>query len=271
MEPLIINFCPTGMVPTKADNPNIPISPSEIIEQTHQAYEIGITIVHIHARGADQRPTHEARFYRQIIEGIRKHCPGLLISASSSGRNVKDFNKRSEVIELQPDLCSLTLSSLNFVQQASINEPDIIMGLAEKMKQYEVVPELEAFDLGMVNYGQYLIKKGIIQTPCYWNLIFGNIAGWQGNMSQMAAAVESIPSGHFIAFGGLGQQQLRVHATAIANGYGVRVGLEDNLWWDEEKTQLASNIGLLKRVHELAKVHSRPLMDGIQLKDLWKK
>jgi uncharacterized protein (DUF849 family) len=115
------------MVPTKADNPNVPISPSEIIEQTHQAFEIGITIVHIHARDEDQQPTHEARLYRQIIEGIRKHCPGLLISASASGRNVKDFNKRSEVIELQPDLCSLTLSSLNFVRWLLLISPAFLI------------------------------------------------------------------------------------------------------------------------------------------------
>ena len=120
---IIINFCPTGMVPTKKDTPHVPISAQEIIEQTHEAYEIGITIAHLHARDDDGVPAYKKVKYAEIFEGVRKYCPTLVVCGSTSGRDFPEFEKRSEVIELQPDMCSLTLSSLNFINKASTNEP----------------------------------------------------------------------------------------------------------------------------------------------------
>ncbi|MCC5943241.1 MAG: 3-keto-5-aminohexanoate cleavage protein [Balneolaceae bacterium] len=257
---IIINFCPTGMVPTKGMTPHVPITPQEIIEQTHEAFEQGITIAHLHARENDGVPDYKATAYAKIFDGIRKHCPGLVICGSTSGRLFQEFEKRSEVIELKPDMCSLTLSSLNFMQHASMNQPSVIRKLAEKMSHYGVKPELECFDLGMINYGLYLINKGVIKEPCYWNLLFGNIAGMQPDFSTMAAAVSQIPNDHHIAFGGLGSHQLTVNATAIAHGYGVRTGLEDSIWMDSEKTVQATNINLIQRIHTLIELHGREYM-----------
>ena len=257
---VIINFCPTGMVPTKKMNASVPITVSEIVEETHAAYEMGITMVHLHARNDDETPTYKQSVYRDIFEGIRKHCKGLVICGSSSGRNWPEFEKRSEVLELQPDMCSLTLSSLNFMTQASVNEPDMIIRLAEKMHAFGVVPELECFDLGMINYGKYLIKKGVITGPCYWNLLFGNIAGMQADWMGLSAAIHAVPDGDFITLAGLGQDQLPVSAMAIAQGLGVRIGLEDNLWFDRNKKIPASNRMLLARVHQLLALHERPYM-----------
>lgn len=257
---IIINFCPTGMVPTKNITPHVPVQSEEIIEQTHEACELGITIVHLHARDENGEPTWKASVYRDIIEGIRKYCPDLVICASTSGRVYSEFEKRAEVIELQPDMCSLTLSSLNFPKQASINSPDTIQKLAQKMSQFGVHPELECFDMGMINYGQYLIRKGAIEGPFYWNLLFGNIAGFQANFHQMGTAIQPIPEDHFISLAGIGSAQLPVTASAIAMGYGVRTGLEDNIWFDSEKRHLASNTDLLKRTHKLLKVHEKKVM-----------
>lgn len=252
---IIINFCPTGMIPTKHTTPHVPILPQEIIEQTHEAFELGITIAHLHARDKDGIPDYKAAVYRDIFEGVRKYCPGIVICGSTSGRLFQEFEKRSEVIELKPDMCSLTLSSLNFLQHASINEPSIIRKLAEKMTEYGVTPELECFDLGMVNYGLYLIQKKIITGPFYWNLIFGNIAGMQASLTHIAAAVSSIPKAHHIAFGGIGIHQFAVNSTAVANGYGVRVGLEDAIWMDTNKAIPATNSKLVNRIHTLIDAH----------------
>lgn len=257
MKEIVINFCPTGMVPQKSQTPFVPISPQEIIEQTHQAYEIGITIAHLHAREEDGLPTFKKGIYREIFEGVRKHCPDLILCGSSSGRNFPEFEKRSEVIELKPDMCSLTLSSLNFLRQASVNSPDMIIQLAEKMNEYGVIPELECFDLGMINYGNYLIKKGVLKGPFYWNLLFGNIAGFQANASHIGLAIQEISPNHTLVLAGLGESQLTVNAMAIALGYGVRVGLEDNVYWDVEKKKLATNLDLLKRIHELVNIHGK--------------
>lgn len=254
---VIINFCPTGMVPTREMTPHIPIQPSEIIEQTHQAFEVGITIAHLHIRDKSGAPSWEPRLYQEVFEGVRKHCPGLVICGSTSGRNYSEFEKRSAVIELRPDMCSLTLSSLNFQQTASMNPPKIIQELAEKMTRFGVHPELECFDLGMINYGNYLIAKGIITGPFYWNLIMGNIAGLQGTSEHIGIATREIPADHWISLGGLGDFQLQTNAVAIALGYGVRVGLEDNLWLDAGRTKKATNIALVKRIHQLLAIHDK--------------
>ncbi len=260
MRPLIINFCPTGMVPMPSQTPHVPISPTEIIEQTQEAYELGITIAHLHARDEQGKPTGDLNIYSQIIEGVRRYCPGLVVCASSSGRTYPEFEKRSAVIELRPDMCSLTLSSLNFFDQASMNSPEMIQKLASKMRDYGVRAELECFDLGMINYGKFLIRKELVQPPFYWNLIFGNISGFQARISHMKLAVEELAGEeNFIAFGGIGRSQLTANRYAIENGFGVRVGIEDNLWFDEEKTIKASNIMLLKRVHEMRKKQGREL------------
>jgi 3-keto-5-aminohexanoate cleavage enzyme len=257
---IIINFCPTGMIPQKSHTPYVPISVQEIVEQTHEAYEAGITIAHLHARESDETPSWRPEIYRDIFEGVRKHCPGLVICGSTSGRLHPEFEKRSAVIELMPDMCSLTPSSLNFLQHSSVNDPDMIQGLALKMKDFGVNPELECFDLGMINYGKYLIKKGVIESPCYWNLIFGNIAGFQPVLTEITAAVTAVPDHHFIAFGGLGTHQLRVNSMAVALGYGVRIGLEDNIWRDKSKGIKARNIDLIQRIHKLMDMNDAEYM-----------
>ena len=250
MKPVIVNFCPTGMVPTKAHTPHVPVSVREIIEQTHQAFETGITIAHLHARGADEAPSCDLEIYRDIIEGVRKHCPGLVICASTSGRTFSEFEKRSAVIELGPDMCSLTLSSLNFYKSASVNSPDMICRLAEKMNAFGVKQELECFDLGMINFGRHLIKQGLLHPPFYWNLIFGNIAGFQLKPAHIRAACEDLEGDdNHIAFGGIGKEQLPANRLAIEEGFGVRIGLEDNIWFDAAKTRMATNQMLLQRVH----------------------
>jgi len=256
-EPIIINFCPTGMVPTKKMTNFVPISTEEIIEQTHEAYEIGITIAHLHARLDNGIPTYKKSHFQKIFEGVSKYCPDLVICASTSGRDFPEFKKRSEVIELRPDMCSLTLSSLNFQNQASINEPEIIKRLAEKMKEYGVTPELECFDLGMINYGKFLIKKNILSGPIYWNLLFGNIAGFQANFNHLGVALSEVDQKEYVALAGLGSYQLPINAAAIALGYGVRVGLEDNIWWDSNKTRKCSNIELIKRIHSLIEINQK--------------
>ncbi|WP_051316098.1 3-keto-5-aminohexanoate cleavage protein [Algoriphagus vanfongensis] len=265
---VLVNFCPTGMIPQKGQTPFVPISPQEIIEQTHEAYELGITIAHLHAREKNGVPTYKKSIYQEIFEGVRKYCPDLIICGSTSGRNFPEFEKRSEVIELKPDMCSLTLSSLNFLRQASVNAPEMIISLAEKMNSYGVVPELEAFDLGMINYGNYLIKKKVIQGPIYWNLLFGNIAGYQASLAHIGQAIQEISQDNWITLAGLGEYQLQVNSIAIAMGYGVRIGLEDNIYWDSKKSRLCSNVELVKRIHDLIEMNGKEFLKPKEMGEL---
>lgn len=266
MNPLVINFTPTGMIPVRSMTPHVPVTPQEIIEQVHEAYEVGITMAHLHAREIETEvPTYKAEIYRDILEGVRKHCPGLIVCISLSGRNFNTFEKRSEAIELYPDMGSLTLSSLNFPRQASVNAPDMIVQLAEKMNAYGVKPELEVFDLGMVNYAHYLIRKGILQAPYYFNLLYGNVAGMQADMTHVGVTIRDLPPDSYWSLAGIGGAQLPMNMMAIAMGGGVRVGLEDNIYWDNNRTELATNIGLVKRIHDLADLAQRRIMKPEEL------
>ncbi len=262
MAGIIVNFCPTGMVPSKMMTAHVPVAVSEIVEQVHEAWEIGITIAHLHARADDGRPSASGETYARIFDGVRRHCPDLVICASTSGRGGIALEERTEVIALRPDMCSLTLGSLNFVAEASVNTPDTIVALASKMKECGVHPELECFDLGMVNYGKVLVKKGLVEGPRYWNLLFGNVAGFQPTLLQIGAALAEIPAGDFVGLAGVGRFQLAVNALSVSQGLGVRVGLEDNIWWDEERTRLATNASLLGRVHELMALQGHTLISA---------
>ncbi len=259
---LIINFTPTGMIPTKDITPRVPVAPGEVVEQVLEVSEIGVNMVHLHAREPETGlPTYKKEVYAEITRGVRAKNKDLVISVSTSGRDFFEFEKRSEVLdlegELKPDLASLTLSSLNFNKQASVNSPEMIQALARKMMEKGIRPELEVFDLGMINYAKYLIKKGWIKPPYYFNLILGNIACAQANMLSLGLMISELPPGAIWSVGGVGDSQLRMNAMAIVAGGGVRVGLEDNIWYDEDRARLASNRELVDRVLDIANAMGR--------------
>ena len=245
----IINFTPTGTQTTR-ENSKAPLLPNEIIEEVHQAYELGITMVHIHARDTkDYSNTYKKEIYQPTIEGIRNYCPDLTICVSLTGRLYSEFEKRSEVLELYPDMGSLTMSSINFPKSSSINEPDMILKLIEKMDEYGVTPEIECFDSGMINYTNYLIKKGILKCPHYMNMIFGNIYNAQMDSSTLSSVVNNLPENAKVCFGGIGKDQLNSNILGLLYADGVRVGLEDNLYFKDK--EITTNMDLLTRVHNI--------------------
>lgn len=237
--------------------PHVPIDPAEVIEDVLNASELGVNMVHLHARQPDTgEPDYRKEVYAEIIHGIRKRNKKLVLTVSTSGRQFSEFEKRSDVLdlegELKPDFASLTLSSLNFNKVASINSPEMIQALARKMLSRNIRPELEAFDIGMINYAKYLIRKRLLIKPYYFNLILGNIACAQANMLNLGLMIKELPPGAIWSVGGIGKYQLPMNAMAIIAGGGVRVGLEDNIWWDENRTHLATNCELIARVLRIA-------------------
>ncbi|UCE68242.1 MAG: 3-keto-5-aminohexanoate cleavage protein [Flavobacteriaceae bacterium] len=264
---LIVNFTPTGMIPTKSMTPHVPITVDEIVEDVRKAHEIGITMVHLHAREEDSgEPTFKKEIYGEIIGGIREFAPDLVICVSLSGRNFKDFKQRADPLflkgHLKPDMGSLTLSSLNFNRAASMNAPTMVMDLARTMKENGIVPELEAFDVGMINYAKYLENKGLLEAPYYFNLLLGNIACAQANLLHAGMMINELPEDSLWSMAGIGNAQLKMNSVAIATGGGVRVGIEDNIWFDSNRTKLASNSDLVKRIHVLMDANERKLMSS---------
>ena len=245
----IINFTPTGTQTTR-ENSYAPLLPNEIIDEVHEANELGISIVHLHARDEETlKNTYRKETYQKIIEGIKKHCPELLICVSLTGRNFPELEKRSEVLQLYPDMGSLTMSSLNFPTGTSINEPDMILSLISEMDKYGVQPEIECFDSGMLNYTNYLISKNKLQPPYHINVILGNIYNGQCDLNTLSLVKNTAPNNSYVCLGGIGSQQLNSTTYGLLDFDGVRVGLEDNLYYrDKEKT---TNMELLKRTHRI--------------------
>ncbi|MEI8216418.1 MAG: 3-keto-5-aminohexanoate cleavage protein [Eubacteriales bacterium] len=271
MNRIIVNFAPNGLIPTKEQNISVPVTVKEIVNDVIMANGLGITMVHIHARDEiSGEATYKKETYKRIINGIREKIPELVICVSKSGRKFSEFGQRSEVLELsgddKPDMASLTLSSLNFNNQASINEPEIIARLLDKMNENHIKPELEVFDLGMINYSKYLITKKLLEPPFYFNLILGSIACAQVDLLHIGALTNSLPESSIFSIGGIGKSQRKANALSAAMGYGVRIGLEDNLWYDEERIILATNETLLKRLHVIIKANESKVLTSAELK-----
>jgi 3-keto-5-aminohexanoate cleavage enzyme len=260
---LIINLAPTGIIPTKEMTEYVPITPEEIARDVCACQKWGVSMVHLHARDAAGKPTYQKEVYARIIAQVREKCPDLILIVSTSGRVFNEFEKRAEVLELsgdeKPQMASLTLSSLNFVTSASVNQPDIIMRLAAKMREKGIKPELEFFDLGMVNYTHYLIKKDILSPPYYFNILLGNIASAQARLTHLGLMTSELPPKSYWSAGGIGDSQKWMTSVGVTAADGVRIGLEDQIWWNEARTRKATNEDLVKRIHNLAQVLERPL------------
>ncbi len=272
MDEVIINFTPTGIVPTKDQTPYVPIRVNEIVDDVLAACELGITTLHLHARNDDGSPAYAAERYGEIIEKVRQYQKELVICVSLTGRNVTEFEKRTSPLHLtgnlKPDMGSLTLSSLNFNKQASINSPQTIMDMASLMQKLSIKPELEAFDVGMINYAKYLIKKGYIRPPYFFNLILGNIACAQADLLHAGMMINDLPENSFFALGGIGLNQLKMNSIAVSIGAGVRVGIEDNIWFDSAKEKLATNMELLKRIKTIIEANGKTTMSSRDFRKL---
>jgi uncharacterized protein (DUF849 family) len=262
-QPVIINLALTGMVASRGSSPHVPLSVGEILDDVARCRELGVSIVHVHARDERGVPTHRSDYFAPIVEGIRRIGPDLIVCVTCSGRFVDRLDQRAEVLELsgdaKPDMASLTLGSNNFRRQASVNPPEVIEGLAERMSQQGIKPELEVFEPGMVAFGKHLVARGLIEEPCYVNILLGNPGTSPLGAASLAAFLALVPDDWTWALAGIGRHQLRANALALAAGGHVRVGLEDNLWFDGGRRELATNASLVERIARLADLLERPL------------
>jgi len=265
-----LSFCPTGMVPQKSDTPHIPLSPLEIAKQVNLVAEIGITSVHLHSRNEDGSPAWERENFEKTIELIKNKNPELIICVTTSGRTVSEFDKRSDVLEisgdLKPDMASLTPSSMNFAKSASVNSPDMVFRLAQRMQEKGIKPEFEVFDTGMINYAKYLIAKKIAEPPFVFNILLGGIATAQAELLELGLMVSRLPENSVWLGAGIGSTQLPANLMSLAAGGGVRVGLEDNIFLHSGNDRLATNVELIQRIVNLASGMGKSVMSPIDFK-----
>lgn len=250
--PCIITVAITGSLPRKKDNPAVPISVSEQIESTHEAFEAGATLVHVHVRNDDETPTSSPERFAQVLDGIRRHCPGMITQVSTGGRSGAG-RERCGMLHLRPDMASLATGSVNFPTRVYDNPPDLVDWLAGEMLKYGVKPEVEAFDLSMIFSAAELWKAGKIKGPLHVQFVMGVKNAMPVDRDVFEFYVKTLkrlaPDATWTG-AGIGKDQFTLARWSLELGGHCRTGLEDNVRLDRD-TLAPSNAALVRRVAEM--------------------
>jgi uncharacterized protein (DUF849 family) len=251
----IVNVCLTGTLPTKQMNQHVPMTPEEIAEDVKACIELGASMFHVHARDERQNPTWEKDVYENVFKAIRRVSEDVVICASTSGRRVSEIEKRTACLDTnpQPDMASLTIGSLNFMTEGMLNTPQMILAILQAMHKRGIKPEIEIFDVGMARTAARLIADGILRPPYYVNILLGNIATADASLLDLATILQHLPKEVIWCAAGIGKTQLKANTLGILFGNGVRVGLEDNLYLDNNKTP-STNAALVERVVKIGRL-----------------
>ena len=268
-KPCIICVAITGSLPTKKDNPNVPISISEQIESTHESFEAGATICHAHVRNEDETPTSDPEKFALLKEGISKHCPDMIIQFSTGGRSGSG-KERGGMLPLKPDMASLSVGSNNFPTRVYENSPELILWLAEQMRIHKVMPEVEAFDLSHIINAIDMHSKGLLYGDLYVQFVMGVKNAMPADETIFKFYVELMqkraPKSEWCG-AGIGANQILVNEWSIKAGGHTRVGLEDNVRLDKE-TLAPSNAALVKLAVELCELYNRPVATSQEARNL---
>ena len=268
-KPCIICVAITGSVPTKKDNPNVPISISEQIESTHESFEAGATICHAHVRNEDETPTSDPEKFSLLKDGISKYCPDMIIQFSTGGRSGSG-KERGGMLPLKPDMASLSVGSNNFPTRVYENSPELILWLAEQMRIHKVMPEVEAFDLSHIINAIDLHSKGLLFGDLYVQFVMGVKNAMPADKTIFNFYVKLMqnraPKSEWCG-AGIGANQILVNEWSIQAGGHTRVGMEDNVRLDRE-TLAPSNAALVKRAVDLCEKYNRPVATAQEARKL---
>jgi uncharacterized protein (DUF849 family) len=254
VSPIVIAVAITGSVPRKRDNPAVPTSPAEQVESTHAAYEAGASLVHIHVRNPDESPSSDPALFAQVQEGVRKHCPGMIVQFSTGGRG-RDPSARGNALELRPDMASLSTGSVNFPTIVYENPASLVTELAGKMQRYGVRPEIEVFDLSHIHAARRLVDEGLMDDRPHVQFVMGVRNAMPAEEHLLDILLEEtrrvLPRATWTA-AGIGANQAQVIEWVLARGGdGLRTGLEDNIRVSRERLA-ASNAELVRLAVEAA-------------------
>jgi 3-keto-5-aminohexanoate cleavage enzyme len=258
--PAIIAVAITGSVPRKKDNPAVPISIAEQIESTHEAYEAGASLVHVHVRNEDETTSSDPERFAAFQNGIRRVCPDIIVQFSTGGRG-RALDQRGAMLHLRPDMASLATGSVNFPTIVYENPPDFVRALAGQMRDLGIRPEIEVFDLAMLTNAADLVAEGLIAPKPHVQFVLGVRHALPARRDilefEVAKLREFMPGATFTA-AGIGRHQMEVARWSLALGGHVRTGLEDNIRLDRA-TLAPSNAALVRLSAELSALHGRPV------------
>jgi uncharacterized protein (DUF849 family) len=257
-EPCIITVAITGALPTKKDTPAVPVTPEEQIESTHEAYEAGASLVHIHVRNDDQTPGSDPDKYRAVQKGVEKHCTGMIVQFSTGGRG-RDQDQRGGMLHHRPDMASLATGSVNFPSSIYENPPDFVEFLASKMQEFNVKPEIEVFDVAMLYNAANLVKKGLLAAPVHLQFVLGIPNALPARRSLLEFLIKErdvVLPGSTWAAAGIARHQFEVNQWCLELGGHCRTGLEDNIKFDRDRLA-ASNAELVTKIVDVAGDYGR--------------
>ena len=268
-KPCIICVAITGSLPQKSDNPAVPITVAEQVESTQAAFEAGATIAHCHVRNDDGTPSSDPERFARLLEGLRAHCPGMIVQFSTGGRSGAG-QARGGMLPLRPDMASLSVGSNNFPTRVYENPPDLVDWLAGEMRTYRITPEVEAFDLSHIHQAVALHRAGKLHGKLYVQFVMGVKNAMPADRDvfdyYVATMKRLAPEAEWCA-AGIGPHQLTLNEWSIAAGGHARTGLEDNVRLD--RTTLApSNAALVRRTVEICARNARPVASVAQAREM---
>ena len=266
MQPVMITAAMVGAEVTKAQQPYLPTTPSEIIAAAVECYEAGAAIIHIHVRDAEGNATQDAAIFREVVEGIRSRCD-VITQVSTGGAVWMSADERLQSIECEPDMATLTTGTVNFGNDVFMNNRGLVEIFAGRLRERGIVPEIEVFDTGMLDEAMRLRHMGLIGDPIHFDFVMGVPGGIGPDPAHLVHMVRCLPPGSSWSVAGIGRSQLTLGTIALAMGGNVRVGFEDNIYY--RKGQLArSNAELVARVARLAQELDRPVATPAQAREM---
>jgi len=268
-KPCIICVAITGSVPTKKDNPAVPITVTEQVESSHAAFEAGASICHAHVRNDDQTTSSDPDKFAALKEGLEKHCPGMIIQFSTGGRSGTG-EERGGMLPLKPDMASLTVGSNNFPTRVYENSPQLVDWLSSEMEVHNILPEIEAFDLSHIFQAALMHGDGRLKKKPYIQFVMGVKNAMPVDRAVFDFYIETtkrlLPDSEWCA-AGIAAGQVVVNEWRIASGGHARTGLEDNVRMDKQ-TLAPANAALVQRVVDLCEKYNRPVATTSQARSM---
>jgi 3-keto-5-aminohexanoate cleavage enzyme len=261
MNPVIIAVAVTGSVPRKKDNPAVPVTVAEQIESTHEAYDAGATLVHLHVRNPDESSSSDPALFASVLEGIRRHCPGMIVQFSTGGRG-RDQNARGAALYQKPDMASLATGTVNFPTIVYENAPPLVEHLASTMKENQILPEVEIFDLSHLYGMRRLMDAGLISDRPHVQFVMGiknALPAEEYVLDLLLSTLKRVAPNATWTAAGIGRFQSQVIEWVLQRkGDAVRTGLEDNVRVDRDRLA-SSNAELVRIAADLcARYDARP-------------
>lgn len=259
MEKLVITVAPTGSVPTRRQTPHVPITPEEIVACGKRCEAAGASLIHVHARNpTDESPSTDYELFKETCDGLRSETD-LIVQISTGGRAGMAYEQRCERLRLRPEMASLTTGSVNFPDSVYENSPELIRRLARDMLDLGIKPEVEVFDVSMIQNALDLVSAGLARAPLHFDFVLGLKGSLPATVENLVHLKRCIPTDATWSVAGIGAHQLAMNMLALVMGGHSRVGLEDNIYY--RRGELASNEQLVERIVRLARELGREVAD----------